>query len=186
MLFASLTIAAEEYVVVVATFGSLDRAEVQKKELTKSYNDIRIKPLQDKYIVMVAGFDNLQDAKSASQKLVNQFKDCFIATYKEPTKIIDKPSADNNSEAESDGVGVGTILAGLLGLFVCWHILKALVAGDSGDRKCPECKSNKVSIKSTETKEGLNMKTKKHEKSVKHTYICGRCKTTWKGKPQKN
>lgn len=184
--FISLSGSAEDWVVVVATFGSPDRAEVQKKELDTNYDDVRIKTLNDKYIVMVAGFGNLEEAKDASQKLVNQFKDCFVATYETPTKIIAKPTTENPSETEPGWLEtLGGLAITFVFLWICWKVLVALFSGGSSDRNCPECKSSNVSIKSTETKEGVNQKTKKHQKTVKHTYICGKCKTSWSGKTQK-
>ena len=114
---------AEEYVVVVATFGSLERANLQKQDLSANYNDIRIKSLQDKHIVMVAGFDNLEDAKSTSQKLVSQFNDCFIATYEKPTKIIDKPFEETKQPKTQSPGGFISTLAEFVGTLLGWVII---------------------------------------------------------------
>ena len=183
---------AEGYVVVIATFDSIERADKQKQELSVKYDNIRIKTIKSKHIVMVAGFDKLTNARTASQDLVGQFKDCFIATYKEPTRIIDKPEKNKRQKQmdESDEDNQGWSL-GWIGYLVIGISVLAIL-GFFGADKCPKCKSTKIENKSSSvvsqkykhtTKSGQADKRYKKNpiiQTVENGWVCRKCSHSWK------
>ena len=76
-----------DFVVVVATFDSRQRAERQKQDLAESPN-IEIKGVGEKYLVIITGFDTEDEARMEQEKHLEKFKDCYIARSKNPAVKI--------------------------------------------------------------------------------------------------
>ena len=76
-----------DFVVVVATFDSRQRAERQKRDLAESPN-IEIKGVGEKYLVIITGFDTEDEARMEQEKHLEKFKDCYIARSKNPAVKI--------------------------------------------------------------------------------------------------
>ena len=76
-----------DFVLVVATFDSRQRAERQKQDLAESLN-IEIKGVGEKYLVIITGFDTEDEARMEQEKHLEKFKDCYIARSKNPAVKI--------------------------------------------------------------------------------------------------
>ena len=76
-----------DFVVVVATFDSRQRADRQMRDLAGNPNT-EIKAVGEKYLVIVTGFDTEAEAQVEQGKHLEEFKDCYIARFKNPAVRI--------------------------------------------------------------------------------------------------